>query len=93
MKSNFDRRLLSMPIKPQFPTISQSSTPFNCFFTSYLLRRNFFTKIKQTENVLIKYQKAGMRSMKTKRKMRVADTTYRMKTHNALKKRVRIVKL
>ncbi len=58
---------------------------------SNIIKFNFFTKFTQTENCLIKYQKFEMRSLKAKRKSKSPDPTYKMKTKNALRKRMRIV--
>lgn len=66
---------------------------FNTFFTMNKINYNM-NKIKSENlknNVLIQYQTAEMRSMKTKRKLKLPDTKYKMKTHNALKKRIRVV--
>jgi hypothetical protein len=60
---------------------------FSNFFTNNIFNKNN----KETNNLLIRYQRAGMRSMKSKRKARAPDPKYKMKTHNALKKRMRIV--
>jgi len=56
-----------------------------------LIKFNFFTKVKTNNNCLIKYQKYEMRSLKSKRKAKSPDPNYKMKTKNALKKRIRIV--
>ena len=56
-----------------------------------LLKFNFFTKVKTNNNCLIKYQKFGMRSLKSKRKSKSPDPNYKMKTKNALRKRIKIV--
>ncbi len=42
-------------------------------------------------NELIKYQKFFMRSMKSKRKLRAANTKYKIKNHTGLMKRIRVV--
>ncbi len=42
-------------------------------------------------NQLIKYQKFNMRSMKSKRKLRAANTRYRITNHTGLMKRIRVV--
>jgi ribosomal protein L35 len=42
-------------------------------------------------NQLIKYQKFNMRSMKSKRKLRAANTKYRITNHSGLMKRIRVV--
>jgi hypothetical protein len=57
----------------------------------YLSRFTFLTQRLTVSNVLFNLQKAGMRSLKTKRKLRAPDTSYKMKTKNSLKKRLRIV--
>jgi hypothetical protein len=56
-----------------------------------LLKFNFFTKVKTNNNCLIKYQKFEIRSLKSKRKAKSPDPNYKMKTKNALKKRIKIV--
>ncbi len=58
---------------------------------SNIIRFNFFTKLRTTENCLIKYQKFEMRSLKSKRKAKSPDPNYKMKTKNSLKKRMKIV--
>ncbi len=58
---------------------------------SNIIKFNFFTKFRTTENCLIKYQKFEIRSLKSKRKSKSPDPGYKMKTKNALRKRMRIV--
>jgi hypothetical protein len=71
-----NRTLLTNNLKSRFYYISQ--------FT-------FLTKTLNITNALFKLQKAGMRSVKSKRKLQAPDTKYKMKTKNSLKKRMRIV--
>jgi ribosomal protein L35 len=77
----------------------------NFIFSYFCNRFTFFNYLNKkrncsisTQNIplkdelqLIKVSNKGLRSMKSKRKLRMPNTKYKMKTHNALKKRIRIV--
>jgi ribosomal protein L35 len=52
---------------------------------------NRITSTAQSPTTLIKFQRFGMRSMKTKRKDRASDPKYKVRNHNGLMKRVRVV--
>jgi len=52
---------------------------------------NFEMPVLKTDNNLFDLQKREMRSAKTKRKLKLPDTSYKMKTKNAARKRFRII--
>lgn len=75
----------------QFISFNLTNTFKSYLNMSYVSTNSAFLLNKSSNNLIIKYQKAGIRSMKSKRKVRAPNPHYKMKTHNALKKRIRIV--
>ncbi len=55
------------------------------------LNSKFETPAEKTDHNLFQLQKREMRSARTKRKLKFPDTTYKMKTKNAARKRFRII--
>jgi len=54
-------------------------------------KTNLISEITKYKNEFIKCQKFNMRSMKSKRKLRMANTKYKIKNHSGIMKRVRVV--
>ncbi len=92
--SNFCNPVVSKTIGFNYGNLFANDIMKKYFFTR-LFTVNYMMKTQNTlpiaDNELIHYQKFFMRSMKSKRKIRAANTKYRIKNHTGLMKRIRVV--
>jgi ribosomal protein L35 len=92
--NNFLINSTQSSVKTFFNPVSNKNFFNKIFHTSQFSNTNNLimgSGLKQVENVLIKYQKFEMRSMKSKRKLRAPNTKYKITNHTGLMKRIKIV--